>query len=1123
MAACPARGDVKSGTRSGIERHADREGVRGAWDQHGRLPMNPSLPPRAEARGPIAYMARNGVAANLLMFFMLAAGFFSLGSLVQEVFPELSMDQVVISIPYPGATPDEVEESILRTIEEQIGAVDDVKEIRSTAAEGRGSVVVELQLGADVARVLDDIEARIDRIQTFPGGAEHPEVSELTNRQSVMRLVLFGDVGERALKELAHRTADGLSALPAVSDVEATGIRDYEISVEVPLHQLRALDLTLGDIANAIRRGSLNLSAGSIDTRNEEVRIRTTGQNYTQQDFEEIIVLGRTDGTVVRLGDIADVRDGFRDVDLITRYNGQPAAYVEVFRTGDESVLEIVRAVDDHLDGEVRPALPTGVELDVWSNTGEVFEDRLGLLVKNGLIGLALVLVSLTLFLDLRLAFWVAVGIAVSFVGTFAVMSAVDVSINMLTLLAFILAVGVVVDDAVVVGENIYAEREKGWSGADAAVRGTRRIAGPVTFGVLTTVVAFCPTFFVPSVMGKLMRVIPVIVISVLLLSLVESLLVLPNHLSHLPRHGAGGPHRSRNDLIGRIQGGVDRALRRFVRGPLDRSLRFATDRPAVVIATGVALVILAVALVPAGIIRVHFMPAMEADLVTATLEMPEGTPVRRTFEMAGLVESAGHRAVAQLSGGRPASAGSLLEGVIVTVGQQARQIQPIRAGPEADPRANIAVVELKLVTAEFREVSATDVQQAWREELGPLPEARALTIAAELLDFGFPVHVELSHPDPERLAWAADSLMERLRGFEGVLDVRTNQDQGLTEVQLDLRPEARTLGLTLDDLARQVRSAFFGDEALRVQRGREEVRVHVRLPEEERNSISDVERYLVRAGPTGAEVPLGRVATIRLDRSPATIWRTDGERVITVTADVDRDVASGDDVTQQLRADVLLALAAGGPGLSWSFGGQQQEQVESMGALVGGFALALLAIYALLAIPFGSYTKPLIIMAAIPFGIVGAIMGHLLLGLPISMMSMFGVIGLSGVVVNDSLIMIDFVNDRLRHGMPGGEAIIDGAKARFRPILLTSLTTFLGVAPLVFDRSLQAQSLVPMAASLGFGILFATAVLMLIVPALAAVQHRMLERGSPALHADRSVDPPSSPTDGLPTIRPGS
>ena len=1054
------------------------------------MPPTGGSPP--DSRGPIAYMARNGVAANLLMLFILIGGFLALRGLVQEVFPEISMDRVRVSVAYPGATPDEIEESIVLKIEEQIEGVEGLKHIRSTVSEGRGSVVAELRLGEDLSRALDDIKALVDRIQTFPAGAERPEVTEITNRQSVIRLVLYGDVSERTLKELAYGTEDALSSLPEVSYVETTGVREYEISIEVPLSRLRALGLTLGDIANAVRVGSLDLSAGSIDTRSEEVRIRTTGQNYTQQDFEEIIVLSRGDGTVVRLGDIADVRDGFRDVDLIPRYRGQRAAYVEVFRTADEKVLRIVDAVERHLDEEVIPSLPAGVQLEIWNNDADILQSRLGLLVKNGLLGLALVLLSLALFLEVRLAFWVAVGIAVSFVGTFGVMAVLGVSINLMSLFAFILAVGIVVDDAIVVGENIYAERERGTRGVVASIRGARRVTRPVIFAVLTTVVAFCPLFFIPSSIGRIIGQIPIIVISVLLFSLIESLLVLPNHLSHLPRPRARSGGRRRVHPARRIRTRVDRALKRFVKGPLDRCLRFATGRPGIVIAAGVGMIIVCVAMIPAGIIRVTFMPTVEGDLVTANLEMPEGTPVRRTANMAAVLEGAGYRVLGRLADDADTDVEALLEGVNVTIGQGGRRSGPGGAAGEDDsPRATIAAVEFKLVTADRRDISATDFQRAWRRALGPLPRAKSLSITADLIRFGDPVHVELSHPDPERLATVADTLMARLQGFDGVYDIQADQDRGLKEVQLDLRPEARTLGLTLDNVARQVRAAFFGDQALRVQRGREDIRVYVRLPEDERNAIADVEQYLVRT-PAGGEVPLGRVASVRLGKSPTTIRRKDGQRVLTVTADVLRAVVTGDEIISVLESSVMPEVAARSPDLTYSFGGAQQEQVESFGALAGGFALAMLAIYALLAIPFGSYTKPLIIMAAIPFGIIGAVLGHALLGLDMAIMSLFGVIGLSGVVVNDSLVMIDFINERMKRGMPGREAIIEGAKARFRPIFLTSVTTFLGVAPLVFETSLQAQFLIPMAASLGFGILFGTAVLMMIVPALAMVHHRV-------------------------------
>ena len=1059
-------------------------------------PENPGPKPR----GPIAYMAGNGVAANLLMLFIAVAGIASLGGLVQEVFPEFSLDRLRVSVSYPGATPDEIEESIVRKIEEQIRSVDGVKEITATAEEGSGSVVAELKLGTDAGRLLNDIKSEVDRIQTFPAGAERPEVHEMTTRQSVIRLVLYGDVPERTLKELAYRTEEELASLPAVSYVETSGVRQYEISIEVPLRQLRALGLTINDIADAVRAGSLDLSAGSIETLQEEVRVRTVGQNYDQQDFEEIVVLSRADGMVVRLGDIATVRDGFQDIDLVTRYNGQPAAFVEVYRTSDERVLEVVEAVETRIADGIAPSLPAGVAIEVWTNDADVLEDRLGLLLKNAILGLSLVLLALALFLEARLAFWVAAGVGVSFLGTFAIMLAAGVSINVISMFAFILAVGIVVDDAIVVGENIYAERERGAAGLDAAVRGTMRIRAPVIFAVLTTLTAFSPLYFVPGSMGKMMGQIPAIVTSVLVLSLIESLLVLPYHLSHLPRPrskpaGASGQGsrasqraaRRALNFLARVRQRVDTGLKRFIAGPLDRALRLATGRPSVVIASGVGMIILCAAMVPAGIISVTFFPVVEGDIVTASLEMPEGTSASRTAAVARDLEMAGRRASARVSSDRSEGVPALLTGVNLTVGKGARQGRPTGAGPQQALSASVAAVEFRLLEAEERDVAAAVFQNAWREEAGAIPEARGLTITSNLIDLGPPIQAELSHAEPALLARAGDALVERLRQIQGVFDVRTDQDRGLREMQIELLPEARTFGLTLDALARQVRSAFFGAEALRVQRGREEVRVYVRLQEDERDAIADVEGYLVRT-PAGAEVPLSRVASVDFGSSPATIRRKDAQRVLTVSADVNPAIISGQQVADHLASTVLPELGDRYAGLTYSFGGEQQEQAESFGALGRGFALALLAMYALLAIPFGSYTKPLIIMAAIPFGIIGAVLGHLLLGLSISLMSLFGIIGLSGVIVNDSLVMIDFINKRLERGMPAQEAIIAGAKARFRPIFLTSLTTFLGVAPLVFERSLQAQFLIPMAASLGFGIIFATGVLMMIVPALAKV-----------------------------------
>ncbi|GMR13177.1 MAG: efflux RND transporter permease subunit [Gemmatimonadota bacterium] len=1045
-----------------------------------------------EFHGPVAYMAKHKVAANLVMIFVIMAGLVSLGALVQEVFPEFSLDTVLVSVRYPGATPDEIEESILLKIEEQVQSIDGISEITSTAAEGLATVSLELELGVDLSAVLNDVKAEVDRITTFPVDAERPEIRELTNRQSVIKLAVFGNVSERALKEIAYRTEDALAALDKVSYVETSGIRQYEISIEVEQNTLRALGLTLGDVSRAVRQSSLDLSAGKIETRDEQVRVRTLGQNYDQQDFESIVVISRPDGTVVRLGEIATVRDGFEDADLITRYNGRPAALVEVYRTSDERVLEIVDVVEAALADEIIPALPEGVFLEVWDNEADVLSDRLELMLRNAALGLLLVMIALTLFLELGLALWVASGIALSFIGTLAVMMVLGVSINVMSLFGFILAVGIVVDDAIVVGENIYSQRERGVPGMLAAVRGAKRITGPVIFAVLTTITAFAPLLFVPGVMGKILGAIPIIVISVLLLSLMESLLILPHHLSHLPE-----PHARKKKGISRrimlIQTAVDARLQAFVQGPLDRALRFTVREPGIIIAVAVALIIMSVALVPAGLIKVEFFPSVEGDNVIADLEMPEGTAVSRTSAVAARLRLAAERAVERLESERPEGSPPLVRGVYSVVGKSSPLGGPIAAVSTAAPVANLAYVNVRLLPAEERTLTARRFEQVWREEVGNVPEVRSLTFTAAALDLGAPVQVELSHPDPERLEAAGDRVVTELESLAGVFDVKTDQDQGLREIQLRLRPEARSLGLTLDNVARQVRAAFFGDEALRVQRGREDMRVYVRLPKNERDAIADVEDYIVRT-PSGGEVTLSRVASVSFGKSPTKIRRKEGRRILTVTADVDPAVLTGQEATGELEKVIIPRLAAADARLGFNFGGEQQEQQESFASIGRGFVLALLVIYALLAIPFGSYIQPLIIMAAIPFGIIGALLAHLFMGLSLGLLSLFGIIGLSGVVVNDSLVMIDFINEECRKGTPPCDAIIEGAKSRFRPIMLTSLTTFLGVAPLVFERSLQAQFLIPMAASLAFGILFATAILMLLVPALAVVQANVTE-----------------------------
>ena len=956
------------------------------------------------------------------------------------------------------------------------------------AAEGIGLVTAELELGTDVAQTLDDVKAELDLITSFPEEAEEPEVQELTNRQQVIQLAIHGDVGERTLKELAERVKDELTADALVSYVTITGVRAYEVAVEVSEAQLRAYGLSLAEVAAAVRRGSLDLPGGSVETRGEEILIRTKGQNYTARDFRAIIVRARPDGSAIRLGDVATVRDGFEDADLVTRFDGAPAAVLSVFRTSDERVLDIVAHIYAYLD-ELRPRLPAGVEIDVWQDQARLLQSRLQLLLKNGLIGLILVIIALTLFLDTRLSFWVSVGLFVSCVGVFAVMVYVGVSVNLLSLFAFILALGIVVDDAIVIGENIFAEQERGVPPEEAAVRGTQRLAVPVIFAVLTTMAAFSPLLFVPGVIGKFMKTIPTIVIAVLVFSLIESLFVLPAHLGHVDIRKAQ-KQRWLGRQIARAQAFVSRQLSRFVEGPLDRALGFATRQYGLVIVSAVALIILSVGLIAGGLLKFSFFPSIEGENVIARLEMPQGTTAAQTRAVAARLEAEGRAALATLQAELPEDHPPLVRHVFTIIGDQpsTRSGLPTSQGASLI-EANLAEVNFELLPAEERRLSTEAIEAAWRAEVGAVPEARALTFESSLFTLGKPIQAELSAASPAALGEAVARFKEELAQFGGVFEVEDDREQGKREVQLRLRPEARALGITLDDLARQVRGGFYGYEALRIQRGRDEVKVMIRLPKDERDALADVQNFRIRT-PAGAEVPLAEAAEASFGFGSSAINRRDRRRVVTVTAEVDDDVVSAQEVIDALKAEVVPALARDVPGFRASFEGEQRQQQQALSALARGFLIGLFVIYALLAIPFRSYIQPLIIMAAIPFGFIGAVLGHLLMGLSIGILSMFGVIGLSGVVVNDALVLIDFVNARRREGLPMAEAIREAGKVRFRPILLTSITTFLGVLPLILERSLQAQFLIPMAVSLGFGILFATAILMLLVPALAMLQH---------------------------------
>jgi len=1035
--------------------------------------------------GLIEWMARNGVPANLLMALMVFAGIASILTITIKVFPEFNLDRIEVKVEYQGATPAEIEQSIVRRVEEQLESVEGIQDLTSISAENTGSVFVELARGVNMAQKLDEIKAEIDRITTFPDGAEQPIIKELTNRQRVIEIIVTGTVPEYTLKELAHRIKDDLTVKEGISFIQVRGARDYEVSVEASNNTLRAYDLSLLDIASIVRSESLDLPGGEIEALQEEVVLRTLGRNYDRLDFEDIVVLSGKNGAQVRLRDLAKVTDGFRDEDLSLSFNGKPAVFVEVFRIGDEQVLDVERITKTYLKDELGPTLPDGVEAIIWRNDADDLKDRLSLMLRNGGIGLTLVVIFLSLFLDLRLAFWTSVGIVVAFVATFAVMTIIGVSLNQITMFGFILAIGIVVDDAIVTGENIFATNQKGFAPLDAAIAGAQRISGPVIFAVATTIVAFIPLLTAPGLLGKMLGNIPIIVIAVLALSLVEALLIMPRHLSYVDaRHGFG--HGPMFAAIQYVQTAARNIMKLFTDGPLDRALRFATGHPWVLLSGGIGLIIITVGLIVGGYVKVLFFPTVEGKYVTATFELKPGAPFDTTAEVARHLERVGRQAGTGLQGLLEDGSEPLVQSVYTIVGAQDLQGPPI-GSPIQVPQANKGSVVFELLDPELRPFTAAVFENRWRGLVGSMPQVRRLFFSSDFISFGAPVSVELSAATDEELRRIVTTVEADLRKIAGVYDVRNNRDEGKREIEIRLKPQARTYDVTLESLALQVRAAFFGVESLRVQRGREEVRVYVRLPKEERSSLSSLNNYRIRTR-SGNFVPIAEVADLSEGISPSTIQRRHGRRIVTITAAVDSGVITGQEVNNLLNKKILPTLKRGVPSMIYDFGGEQREQNRAAPALARNFLIALFAIYALLAIAFRSYVQPLIIMMSIPFGMIGAVFGHLIMGFDITLPSLFGIIGLSGVIVNGALVMLNFINEEQRNGVSPRNAIIKGAKSRFRPIFLTASTTFLGVLPLILEQSMQAQFIIPVAISIGFGVLFGTAILMLVVPALTQI-----------------------------------
>ena len=1047
-------------------------------------------------KGMIDWFARNGVAANLMMAFILASGVLAAVNSNEEVFPEMQLDSISVEVPYLGAAPEEVEAAVNVRVEEAIQGIDGIKRIRSTAYEGVGVVTVELDLGADARRVVDEVKTGVDAVTTFPVETEKPIIRELTNRQQVVDIAVSGDMDPFALKRVTERVRDELAALPGISQVDVVSAPPYEISIEVAENDLRRHGLTFDEVADAVRRSSLDLPGGSVRTEGGEILLRTLGQAYRGAEFEDLVLWTRPDGTRLRLGDVATVVDGFEETDQYARFDFEPTMMVSVFRTGDQSAVDIAALATEYVDG-ARARLPEGVTLTVWQNDAESLNSQLSLMLRSGVAGFALVFLVLALFLELRLAFWVSLGIPISFFGAIALMPGLGVSVNVLSLFGFVLVLGIVVDDAIIVGENIHRHQEEHGDGLRGAVEGAYEIAKPVTFAVLTTVAAFSPLLFVPGVLGKVFRVIPLVVIPCLLFSLLESLNILPAHLSHVPKRRRPGPWR-------RFQLFFADGLKRVAQGVYSPLLEAALRWRYLTAAVGAGVMIVTVGMVLSGRPGFRFMPAIEARVISASVTMPQGTPVEATGSAVAKLEAGAARLRRRLidETGR-----DYFRHVLAAVGDQplaARGGGPMGPARGVASASNVGEVVIELLPSEQRVYGSGKLGLRWRDATAPIPEAVAVDFALSGMSAGSDIDVQLAGPDLDVLRAAAAEVRRRLGAYAGVYEVSDSFRAGKAEMKLGIKPAAEVAGLTLDDLGRQVRQAFYGEEAQRIQRGRDDVRVMVRYPRDERRSLGDLDNMRIRT-PDGGQVPFGQVAVVEPGRGFASIRRVDRNRTVNVTASVDPGAASAGDVIADLDARVLPEVLAGYPGVFHSFEGAMAEQRDALGGLQRGFVLAVLMIFALLAVPLRSYVQPLIIMSAIPFGLIGAVWGHALLGLDVSIMSMFGLVALTGVVVNDSLIMVDFINrargvhadvgrlareagaapaDRRGFETAGlALAVREAGVHRFRPILLTSLTTFFGLAPLMWNESLDAAFMVPMAVSLGFGVLFATVITLVLVP----------------------------------------
>ncbi|WP_369427833.1 efflux RND transporter permease subunit [Membranihabitans maritimus] len=1003
----------------------------------------------------IGYMARSSVAANLLMLFLLGAGIYTMFTIQKEVFPQFQLDFVNVNVSYPGSSPEEVEQGILLPVEEAIRGVQGIKEITSTAQEGAGEVLIELVPGTDRMKAFQDIDQAVNRIRTFPDDIEEPEVVLEERQLDVMEVAIYGNVDIWTLRVVGERLRNRLLSQPAITQVALDNVPDYETRIEIPRHTLRKYQLTLGQVADIIEQSSQDVPAGSVETSSGEIMLRMQERKQWAREFGNIPIASSRSGAQVLLKDIATITDGFEETGFHGQFNRQTSVSMEIFRVGDQSPLDIEDLVKNILS---EYQFPPNVNYRIDSNRAEEFRDRLSLLTGNGLMAIFIVIIILSLFLEYRLAFWVMMGMVISFIGGMILLPIIGVSVNMISMFGFLVVLGIVVDDAIVVGENVYEYRQRGYGIMEAAIMGTKDVSKPVFFSILTTIIAFFPLLFLPGETGQFWWPLPAVVIVILAVSLLEALFILPAHLGHIKKKSKKGLVLRLENAQSKFADGFNKIVDRYFRPFLDKCL----EHRYVTLSAAVGLLVVVGGYGLSDHMGMILMPEVAADEIEAGIRLPVGTTTDQAAEVAEDVTAATQRMFEEY------------------------HLYEVAEGVKTNVRgSNFIDVEIVLLPPDQRDMSAREVIALWRDNIGDIRGVDQITFEAERGPGGArqDISVDLSHTDISVLEKASQAFVDEMNTFNNTRDVSDNYNKGKAQFDFKLLPEGRNLGLTSSQVGQQVRDAFFGALAMRQLRGTNEVEIRVKLPLEERKDIRNLEDFIIRTADS-VEVPLMDVVEVEEKEAFTSINRRDGRRVVNVGMDVEPSNAVTR-VLESINTTVLPQLRSDYPGLTWTYEGSQADMRESTNSLYGTFSIALLLIYALLAFAFGNYVQPLIVMTAIPFGVVGAVIGHIILGYDLSLVSLMGMIALAGVVVNDSLIMVDYANGLKEKGASAYEAIHEAGLRRFRPIMLTTMTTFGGLMPIIFETSSQAFYLIPMAISLGFGIVFATSIILVIVPCL--------------------------------------